>query len=423
MANVLILGSGGREHALALKISQSSSLSTLFIAPGNPGTAMVGENVVLDIMNFKEISEFCVQHSIDYLCVGPEAPLVNGISDYFKNHCPKTFVIGPSKMGAALEGSKSFCKSFLEKHGIPTARYRSFAHHQVSEAKAYLRELKPPYVIKADGLAAGKGVVIASGIAEAEKEIEAMLTAQKFGKASETVVIEEFLKGVEVSVFIVTDGKHYKILPEAKDYKRIGDKDTGPNTGGMGAVSPVPFADREFMMKVEERIIQPTVKGIHLDGLDYKGFLFLGLMSVKGDPYVIEYNVRLGDPETEVVMLRMRSDLVELFEGLATGTLSERHVEIEDNAAAAVVMVSDGYPGDYSKGHPIHIGIKDQAVFHAGTTLADGTLVTSGGRVLVCAAMGKTLGISIRNAYEKIRSVSYKGLYYRTDIGKDLMEM
>lgn len=421
MSNVLLLGSGGREHALAWKIAQSSYLSTLFVAPGNPGTSSVAQNVDLDPLNFEQVSAFCNENQIDYLVVGPEAPLVQGISNYMRSSNPEVCVIGPSQEGSMLEGSKDFCKRFLIKHNIPTAKYKSFTAETIEEGKTFLNTLKPPFVLKADGLAAGKGVIICSSLKEAEYTFESMLNGQ-FGGASQKVVIEEFLDGIEMSAFIITDGKRFKKLPEAKDYKRVGDGDTGPNTGGMGAVSPVPFADREFMMKVDERIIQPTVKGLEKDGIPYQGFLFIGLMNVAGEPYVIEFNVRLGDPETEVILLRLKSDLLDLFEGLHTQTLGERHVEFDEQAAATVVLVSEGYPGNYQKGKQISIGAAcDATCFHAGTAIHDGNLVTAGGRVMAISAKGKNIREAVSKAYKKADSITYEGKQHRADIGKDLL--
>lgn len=421
MSTVLLLGSGGREHALAWKITQSSSLQKLYIAPGNPGTAQLGENVDLSLDDFASIAEFLKVRDVKFLVVGPEAPLVEGISDYMQKHVPAVTVIGPSANGAKLEGSKDFCKDFLIRHGIPTAKYKSFTADDLNSGLSFLKTLKPPYVLKADGLAAGKGVVIVNKLDEAEKTLREMLIGKKFGQASSKVVIEEFLKGIELSVFIITDGKHYKILPEAKDYKRIGDGDTGLNTGGMGAVSPVPFADKAFMLKVDERVIQPTVRGLNSDKISYQGFLFIGLMNVNGDPYVIEFNVRLGDPETEVVMLRLKSDIMELFDGIATGTLGERHVEIDERVATTVMMVSGGYPEEYEKHIPISIGpAVDELCFHAGTASIEGKLVTNGGRVMAVSAYGRFLPEALSKCYEKVDQVSFEGKYYRKDIGQDV---
>ena len=421
---ILLLGSGGREHALAWKISQSSQLEKLYVAPGNAGTAELAENISLDLTDFKAVGDFTIQQDIDLVVVGPEQPLVDGIHDYFQNQptLSNVTVIGPTKEGAQLEGSKDFAKSFMKKHRIPTAKSASFRTHQLEDALTFLESQKAPYVLKADGLAAGKGVIIESDLAKAKKALTNMLNGQ-FGKASGTVVIEEFLTGVELSVFIITDGKNYKILPEAKDYKRIGEQDTGLNTGGMGAISPVPFANREFMDKVENQIIIPTVKGLKKDGINYSGFIFFGLIAVKGDPYVIEYNCRLGDPETEVVLPRLKSDILELFDGIATDTLSERDVEIDLRTASTVMMVAGGYPESYEKGKEIFIENTDEktTVFHAGTVIKNNKVVSNGGRVIAITSYGKNLETALKTSYQNVEKVTFDGAYYRKDIGKDVM--
>lgn len=425
--NILLLGSGGRESALAWKISQSTILDKLFIAPGNPGTTKYGTNIDIKIADFKAVKKAVLENKINYVVVGPEDPLVNGIHDFFlaDKELAKVSVIGPGKAGAMLEGSKAFAKSFMQRNGIPTAKYKSFTANDYEAACDFLKTLKPPYVLKADGLAAGKGVVIPDKLDDAKKELAAMLKDKKFGDASATVVIEEFLKGVEVSVFVITDGKSYKILPEAKDYKRIGEGDTGLNTGGMGAVSPVPFADAEFMDKVENRIIIPTIKGLQQDKIDYKGFIFFGLISVKGEPYVIEYNCRMGDPETEVVIPRLKSDLIDLFEGVATGTLSERDIEIDERSAATVMLVSGGYPEDYEKGKKITGTelIDDSILFHAGTTLKNGEVVTAGGRVIAITSLAKDLDTAVTRSVLNADIVKFDKKYYRKDIGQDMLRL
>ena len=422
--NVLLIGSGGREHALAWKISRSTLLERLYIAPGNPGTDEVGTNVELDTSNFEKVADFVREREVDVVVCGPEAPLVDGIHDHLVNSdgLDHITVIGPKKAGAMLEGSKAFAKSFMKRHQIPTARYQSFGKDELEKGYGFLEELNPPYVLKADGLAAGKGVLILNDLDKAKDALREMLVDEKFGSASEQVVIEEFLDGVELSIFIITDGESYKILPEAKDYKRIGEGDTGLNTGGMGAVSPVAFAREEFLEKVELQVIRPTLRGLREDGIDYRGFLFLGLMSVKGDPYVVEYNVRLGDPETQVVLPRLKSDLLDLFEGISTGTLSECHVERDERTAVSVVMVSGGYPGSYEKGKEISgiSSVEDSIVFQAGTSRKNGQLQTSGGRVLAITSIGKDLEKALEKSYASAGKIRFEGAYYRKDIGYDL---
>lgn len=426
--NVLLIGGGGREHALAWKLAQSSLLDELYIAPGNPGTVRHGRNVALDINDQKALRAFLLEKRIRIVVVGPEGPLVEGLHDRIAAD-PKLqgviTVIGPKKAGAMLEGSKEFAKEFMLRHNIPTAAFRAFGRDQYKEACEHLARMKAPYVIKADGLAQGKGVVIARDLKEAERTVKDMLQGSRFGAASERVVIEQFLSGIELSAFLITDGDAFKMLPAAKDYKRIGDGDTGPNTGGMGAVSPAPFADKDFMQKVHDRIAAPTIRGLRSEGIPYQGFLFMGIMNVDGEPYVIEYNVRLGDPETQAVLPRLRSDLLDLFEGIATGTLSERHVDTDDRTCVSVVIASEGYPGDYEKGRPIDgIGTVTNAyVFHAGTKEVKKQLVTDGGRVLAVSAVGKDLEQAIAGAYRNVMLIDFQGRTFRTDIGHDLVKV
>ena len=422
--NILILGSGGREHAFAWKLAQSKKLKNLFIAPGNAGTASVGINVEISVTDFEVIKKFVLENDINMVVVGPEDPLVKGIFDYFEadNQLKNIPVIGPQKAGAQLEGSKDFSKKFMIRHNIPTARYETFTKETLAAGLAFLETLEPPYVLKADGLAAGKGVVIPTTLAEAKEELTEMLANAKFGAASAKVVIEEFLKGIELSVFVLTDGNSYKILPSAKDYKRIGEGDKGLNTGGMGAISPVPFADEAFIKKVEERVIIPTINGLKKEGIVYKGFIFIGLMNNNGDPQVIEYNVRMGDPETEAVIPRIKSDLLDLFEGVANGNLQDKTFEVDERFATTIMMVAGGYPEAYEKGDIVS-GlelVEGSIAFHAGTKQDGNNIVTNGGRVIAITSFGNTMEEALKKSFVNAERIQYKNKYYRRDIGKDL---
>ena len=422
---ILLLGSGGREHALAWKMTQSEKCSKLFVAPGNAGTDSIANNVSINILDFQAIKDFVLKENIQMLVVGPEDPLVNGIYDFFKNdsQLQNILVIGPTRIGAQLEGSKEFAKEFLVKHNIPTAAYNSFTAKTVENGCDFLETLQPPYVLKADGLAAGKGVLIIQDLEEAKTELRNMLIHQKFGVASTKVVIEEFLDGIELSCFVLTDGKNYKILPTAKDYKRIGEGDTGLNTGGMGAISPVPFADEKLMQKIEERIVKPTIEGLQKDGIEYKGFVFIGLIISKGEPMVIEYNVRMGDPETEVVIPRIKSDLVDLFLSTSNQTLDKFSLDLDRRTAATIMVVSGGYPEDYGKGFEISglENIEGSIAFHAGTKLDNGKVVTNGGRVIAVTSYGDTFREATKKSYQNIDKLHFDKMYYRKDIGFDLL--
>ena len=422
--NVLILGSGGREHAFAWKIAKSSSCNQLFIAPGNAGTAEVGTNINIDVNDFENIKEFVLTESIELVLVGPEDPLVNGIYKFFKEdeQLKDISLIGPSKEGSQLEGSKEFAKEFMFRHNIPTAKYQAFTKDNLAEGYTFLESLEAPYVLKADGLAGGKGVLILNDLQQAKDELKSMVADAKFGPASSIVVIEEFLDGIELSVFVLTDGDSYKILPSAKDYKRIGEGNTGLNTGGMGAISPVPFADRFYIEKVEREIIKPTVEGLKKDNIEYKGFIFIGLINVKGEPKVIEYNVRMGDPETEVVIPRIKSDLLNLLKGIGDGTFSEKDLEITEEVATTVMLVSGGYPEAYEKGKEI-IGIEkvsDSIVFHAGTKQEGETVTTNGGRVIALTSFGENMNDALKKSFDSAEKIAFEGKYFRKDIGFDL---
>ncbi|MGB4654902.1 MAG: phosphoribosylamine--glycine ligase [Bacteroidales bacterium] len=427
--NVLILGSGGREHAFAYMVSKSKKLNKLYVAPGNGGTNQIASNVNINISDFKQVEDFIIANNIDMLIVGPEAPLVAGIVDYLQgiDKLSELMIIGPDKTAAQLEGSKDFAKRFMKKYNIPTAKYKSFSKNEVKDAIDFLKTLKPPYVLKADGLAAGKGVIITENLDEAITTVNQMLIEEKFAKASSTILIEEFLSGIELSVFALTDGKNYVLLPEAKDYKKIGDNDTGANTGGMGAVSPVPFFDKEFKDKVINKIIEPTIAGIRQENFNYKGIVFFGLINVDGEPYVIEYNVRMGDPEAQVVLPRLKTDLLELLEYVGSNRLNETVVEIDNRVAVGIVAASGGYPDAYKKGIKIvgntNIKDDDNIVFHAGTVIKNNELLTNGGRVLVCTALDNTIGEAVDKSYKLISTISFDNMYYRSDIGKDLLNL
>ena len=423
--NILILGSGGREHAFTHKLIQSKKVTHIFVAPGNAGTQEIATNIDVNPTDFESVKKVVIAYDIQMVIVGPEAPLVNGVHDFFlaDDELKSIPVIGPKKDGALLEGSKDFSKEFMFKHGIPTAKYQSFTKENLQQGKLFLESLTPPYVLKADGLAAGKGVLILDSLEKAKSELEEMVSNQKFGDASSTVVIEEFLKGIELSVFVLTDGKSYKILPSAKDYKRIGEGDKGLNTGGMGAISPVPFADQTFLNKVEELVVKPTILGLQKDGIDYRGFIFIGLMNDNGNPSVVEYNVRMGDPETEVVLPRIQSDLFDLFDGVANQNLEEKEFSVTDKIATTVMLVSGGYPESYQKGAVIS-GLdnhKDSIIFHAGTKIKDETIVTSGGRVLAVTSLADTIQEALDQSYKTIDSIHFEKMNYRKDIGFDLV--
>tara|TARA_B100000513_G_scaffold84042_1_gene34621 strand:+ start:462 stop:1748 length:1287 start_codon:yes stop_codon:yes gene_type:complete len=424
--NVLVLGSGGREHALSWKIAQSSLCEKLFIAPGNAGTTQLGENVNINVTDFESLKTFVIENEIEMLVVGPEDPLVKGIYDFFKNDeaLSEVCVIGPSQEGAQLEGSKEYSKQFMQRHDIPTAAYDSFTNDSLNEGYDFLETLRSPYVLKADGLAAGKGVLIIDDLEEAKRELKAMLADAKFGDASSKVVIEEYLDGIELSVFVLTDGNNYKILPSAKDYKRIGEGDTGLNTGGMGAISPVPFADKFFIERVEDRIIKPTIKGLQEEEIEYKGFIFIGLMNVNGDPKVIEYNVRMGDPETEVVIPRIKSDLLNLFKGISNGTFGEQDFYVDEDVATTVMLVSGGYPESYEKGKVISglEKVENSILFHAGTRKEDDKILTNGGRVMTITSFGRNIEEALNKSFDNAEKVTFDGKYYRKDIGFDLKE-
>ena len=423
--NVLILGSGGREHAFALKLSESNKINELFVAPGNAGTHKIAKNITINITDFQALKKEVLENDIQMVVVGPEVPLVAGVHDFFlsDNELKSIPVIGPKKDGALLEGSKDFSKQFMQKHGVPTARYQSFTKENLEEGFAFLETLAPPFVLKADGLAAGKGVLILNSLQEAKIELEEMVSNQKFGEASTTVVIEEFLKGIELSVFVLTDGKSYKILPSAKDYKRIGEGDNGLNTGGMGAISPVPFADAAFLNKVEDLVVKPTITGLQKDGIDYRGFIFIGLMNDNGNPSVVEYNVRMGDPETEVVLPRIESDLFDLFEGVANQNLDEKSFKVTSKTATTVMLVAGGYPEAYEKYKEI-TGLEkvtESTVFHAGTTIKDNTIVSNGGRVMAVTSFGETIEEALEKSYKSIDAIHFDKMNYRKDIGFDLV--
>tara|TARA_R110001606_G_scaffold280193_1_gene428781 strand:- start:112732 stop:114006 length:1275 start_codon:yes stop_codon:yes gene_type:complete len=423
--NILILGSGGREHAFTLKLLESNKIKRIFVAPGNAGTDKIATNINISVSDFKAIKKAVLENNIKMVVVGPEVPLVEGVHDFFlaDNDLKNIPVIGPKKDGALLEGSKDFSKQFMQKHGVPTARYQSFTKENLEDGYDFLETLEPPFVLKADGLAAGKGVLILNSLSEAKSELKEMVSNQKFGEASATVVIEEFLKGIELSVFVLTDGKNYKILPSAKDYKRIGEGDTGLNTGGMGAISPVPFADEAFLHKVEELVVKPTIAGLLKDGIDYRGFIFIGLMNDNGNPSVVEYNVRMGDPETEVVLPRIESDLFELFEGVANQTLHEKSFSVTDKTATTVMLVAGGYPEAYEKNNEItgFDAVDESIVFHAGTALKDGKVLTNGGRVMAITSLGDTIEETLEKSYRSINKIHFDKMNYRKDIGFDLV--